>query len=122
MVWLQARMKETEKVMKQVDKEERRRSKQQIPSSSVFTKAAKGPLAATPPTIPRYHILCLLMPPCIQEHSGSYQKPLEHCSSAVWTMHDGLVALICCLQGLRSILNMKITDACLTSSDICSSA
>ncbi|DBA67096.1 TPA: hypothetical protein ACH3X2_001422 [Trebouxia sp. C0005] len=48
-----ARMKETEKVMKQVDKEERRRSKQQAPSSSLFTKAAKGPFAATPPDMPR---------------------------------------------------------------------
>lgn len=53
MVWVQARMKETEKVMKQVDKEERRRSKQ-APSSSLFSKAAKAPLAATPPVMPRY--------------------------------------------------------------------
>jgi hypothetical protein len=114
-------MKETEKVMKQVDKEERRRSKQQIPSSSLFTKAAKGPLAATPPAIPKYHTLCSLMPPCIHELSGSYQKPLEHCSAAVWTMHDGFVALVCCLQGLY----MKITDAALLPekfSEICSSA
>lgn len=81
MVWLQARMKETEKVMKQVDKEERRRSKQQAPSSSLFTKAAKGPFAATPPDMPRYHILPLLMPSCI--HECLLRKlPKKHCSIA----------------------------------------
>ena len=48
-------MKETEKVMKQVDKEERRRSKQQGSSaSSMFSMPSKVPLAATPPVMPRY--------------------------------------------------------------------
>lgn len=102
MVWLQARMKETEKVMKQVDKEERRRSKQQAPSSSLFTKAAKAPLAATPPAMPRYHILCLCLFAFMNGYSGSYQNQLQHCSAAVETMHYGLIALICCLEGLYS--------------------
>ena len=74
-------MKETEKVMKQVDKEERRRSKQQAPSSSLFTKAAKAPLAATPPAMPRYHTLPLLMPSCMHECSLG-KLPKQHWSIA----------------------------------------
>ena len=50
---VQARMKETEKVMKQVDKAERRRSKQQAPPSSLFSKAGKPPSAATTPVLAR---------------------------------------------------------------------
>ena len=78
-------MKETEKVMKQVDKEERRRSKQQAPSSSLFTTAAKGPLAATPPAMPRYHILCLFMPFCIHECLlGKLPKNIGALLSCCW--------------------------------------
>lgn len=51
---MQVRMKETEKVMKQVDKEERRRSKQQGPSLFSSKPPSKPSSAATTPVLPRY--------------------------------------------------------------------
>ena len=49
-------MKETEKIMKQVDKEERRRSKQQAAAAPypLYSRASKASSAATTPTLPRY--------------------------------------------------------------------
>ena len=54
-------MKETEKIMKQVDKEERRRSKQQaaVPAYPTFSKSSKASSAATTPTLPRYCLAIL---------------------------------------------------------------
>ena len=121
-VMLQARMKETEKVMKQVDKEERRRSKQQAPSSSLFTKAAKGPLAATPPAMPRYQTLCLLMPCSIHESLLGKLLQKKWSIAQLLLMVAQQLYVVCkdCIAFRTSKSQMQL--CCLTSSEICSSA